>query len=394
MITRDLQAIHQILSVFEKSKIQSDLLLDTLPITFMVIDQSGDIFRGNNDAALLFNINFENLVGKNIFSLFSEENRLDYIKYFEHVLTGECERAQFDLSVCLESGSERLFVWDISSFHADLGEIKLFKVIGRDVTDFRKQIAESAAIAKELEVTKAIHSLILPKQFRVSTSKLEMSTYYQPAEQVGGDWWWYDQVEESSPLILLADVSGHGVGAAMVTAVLGGTYHMIKHLTRGLHGEEKVKKIFEMINLNLIQTCGEDHWVCLSAIQVLQDKNELVFWNAGGSPVLIKRKDGRIEVLRQPSRPLVGWAMELEPVRCQLFPGDRFFIFSDGVIDFNESNGAQFSLTKFKRVLMDYEGTSIDEMLDQIVNALVSRQQPNSRVNDDRTLIAVEYRGV
>lgn len=394
MITRDLQAIHQILSVFEKSKIQSDLLLDSLPITFMVIDQKGNIYRGNNDAALLFQLGFEDLIGKSILNLFSEEGRLDFFKYFKQLQSREVERSQFDLTVHIHPGVERLFVWDISPFYADIGQLKLFKIIGKDVTDFRKQIAESAAIAKELEVTKAIHSLILPKQFRVSTSKLEMSTYYQPAEQVGGDWWWYDQVEESSPLILLADVSGHGVGAAMVTAVLGGTYHMIKHLTRGLLGEDKVKKIFEMINLNLIQTCGEDHWVCLSAIQVLQDKNELVFWNAGGSPVLIKRKDGRIDVLRNPSRPLVGWAMELQPVRCQLLPGDRFFIFSDGVIDFNEANGSQFSLTKFKRVLMDYESSSIDETLDQIVNALVSRQQPKSRVNDDRTLIAVEYRGV
>lgn len=391
MITRDLQAIHQIVSVFEKSKFQSDNLLDTLPFVFSVIDQNGQILRGNRDTAALFDLSFENLIGKSFYSFFKEENLTTFFTHFDRVKMGEIEHAQFDLSIHDHAGNERIFVWDLSPFPGVRGaRMTLFKIVGRDVTEFRKQVAQSTAVAKEMEVTKAIQTMLLPKEAQTVSSQFKLATYYQPAEQVGGDWWWYDETDPSSPLLLLADVSGHGVGAAMVTAILGASYHMIRQLTQGLQGEAKVQKIFEMIHLNLIETSGHDSWVCLSAVQVLREQNQIVYWNAGGLPLFIKRKEGKLDVLKQVSRPLVSSPVEMKPVRAPLMEGDQFFLFSDGVIDFEDLDGVAFNLNKLKRVFESYQHNPIQLTLDHVIKTLTALQRPGSPVNDDRTLVGME----
>lgn len=392
MITRDLQAVHQILSVYEKSKFQADHLLDYLPVSFAVMDEQGIILRGNYDTAILFNVEFEHLIGKAMDSLFTGESKQVFFNYFAQVKMGETERNKFDLPITDLSGNERLFVWDISPLKGQIGGKTLFKIVGRDVTDFRKRVAESIAMAKEMEVTKAIQTLLLPKQIRLTSQRIRMAAYYQPADQVGGDWWWFDQEEDNAPLILLADVSGHGVGPAMVTAVLGSSYNMIKQLTQGLHGDEKVRKIFEMIHANLIQTCGHDYWVCMSALQIFIEKKEFVFWNSGGPPIFVKRKSGQMEIFKQPSSALVGAPLDLKPIRAELCQGDRFFIFSDGLIDFDDLSGSAFNLNKLRKLITGFEDNlPIDQLLDHLIQGLSSKQMPGTSVRDDRTLIAFEF---
>ena len=84
---------------------------------------------------------------------------------------------------------------------------------------------ENRAMKKDLEVTHAVQSLILPKQDTFTSDQVKLASFYKAAGQSGGDWWWYDVDKERGVLtIVLGDVTGHGAGPAMISAVVAGIF--------------------------------------------------------------------------------------------------------------------------------------------------------------------------
>lgn len=389
MKNREIQALHQVLTVYEQSKINTDRILDSMPTVFFIIDQNNLILRGNLDASTLFGCTSAQLIGRDFFSLFDEFGRAFFESHFERIKKKELERASFDLEWQHSSGVTRVFVWDIAPLEGPFSKGQPYRVMGRDVTDFRKQIADAVALSKEFEVMSAVQSLFLPNENGVSTTNFDIASYYRPAERVGGDWWRSDQDHDDHLLLVLADVSGHGVGAAMITGVVGSSYNLIRNLCLQQPSEIKTRRILELINLNLSQICSGRYWFSISVVEIFIEKNELHFWNAGGPPIYIKKANGDFLKLNKVSRPLGGDIQQLDPICTEFLPGDRCFVYSDGIFDFEQSDGDYFSLQKLKRIFEHEPIQDVNEMLSSILKKLKAYEKPTEHTLDDRTLIVV-----
>lgn len=389
MKNREIQALHQLMTVYEQSKINTDRILDSMPTVFFILDQNNLILRGNLDASVLFGCSSAQLIGKDFFSIFDEFGRAFFESNFEKVKKGEFQRVSFDLEWQPASGLARVFVWDIAPLDGTFSKGQPYRVMGRDVTDFRKQIADAVALSKEFEVMSAVQSLFLPNENGISTVNFDIASYYRPAERVGGDWWRSDQDNEDHLLLVLADVSGHGIGAAMITGAVGSSYNLIRNLCLQHPSESKTRRILELINLNLSQICSGRYWFSISVVEIFIEKNELHFWNAGGPPIYIKKANGDFLKLNKVSRPLGADFQKLEPVRTEFLPGDRCFVYSDGVFDFEQSNGEYFSLQKLKRIFEREPIQDVNEMLSSILGKLKEHEKPTEQTLDDRTLIIV-----
>src|SRR5207244_8208632 len=81
-----------------------------------------------------------------------------------------------------------------------------------------QQTAEKARLEQELEVARTIQETLVPPNDPVSNGFFKFACYFQPASQSGGDWWTWHQLVGDKVLVVIGDVTGHGVPSAMITA--------------------------------------------------------------------------------------------------------------------------------------------------------------------------------
>lgn len=206
--------------------------------------------------------------------------------------------------------------------------------INSTVTTLKQYIAEAAArIDKELEFAQQIQYSSLPTVFP-ERYEFELYAKMATAKEVGGDFYDFYMLDEHTVAFLIADVSGKGIPAAMFMMKAKTT---IKDLAEsGLAPDE----IFTRANEKLCE--NNDAGMFVTAWLGILDLSSglLKFVNAGHNPPLICKSGGRFEYLKARSG-LVLAGMEGIKYRkneLQLAPGDRIYLYTDGVTEATDSN--------------------------------------------------------
>ena len=199
--------------------------------------------------------------------------------------------------------------------------------INSTVTTLKRYIAEAAArIDKELEYAKQIQLSALPTNFPNGDT---YSIYAQmiAAKEVGGDFYDFYKLSDTTVAFLAADVSGKGIPAAMFMMT---AKTIIKDLAeRGL----PVNEIFTQANEKLCE--NNESGMFVTAWMGILDltTGQVTFANAGHNPPLLKRANGSFEYLKTRA----GFVLAgMEGIRYRigeltLYPGDRLFLYTDGV---------------------------------------------------------------
>ena len=199
--------------------------------------------------------------------------------------------------------------------------------INSTVSTLKRYIAEAAArIDKELEYAKQIQLSALPTNFPTGD---DYSIYAQmiAAKEVGGDFYDFYKLSDTTVAFLAADVSGKGIPAAMFMMT---AKTILKDLAeRGL----AVNEIFTQANEKLCE--NNESGMFVTAWMGILDltTGQVKFANAGHNPPLLKRADGSFEYLKTRA----GFVLAgMEGIRYRvgeltLHPGDRLFLYTDGV---------------------------------------------------------------
>ena len=199
--------------------------------------------------------------------------------------------------------------------------------INSTVTTLKRYIAEAAArIDKELEYAKQIQLSALPTNFPDGD---DYSIYAQmiAAKEVGGDFYDFYKLNDTTVAFLAADVSGKGIPAAMFMMT---AKTILKDLAeRGL----AVNEIFTQANEKLCE--NNESGMFVTAWMGILDitTGQVKFANAGHNPPLLKRANGSFEYLKTRA----GFVLAgMEGIRYRigelaLYPGDRLFLYTDGV---------------------------------------------------------------
>ncbi len=221
---------------------------------------------------------------------------------------------QGDLNVTVDVRSNREF----SSLSDD---------INSTVTTLKRYIAEAAArIDKELEYAKQIQLSALPTNFP-ENEDFEIYAQMMAAKEVGGDFYDFYKLNDTTVAFLAADVSGKGIPAAMFMMT---AKTIIKDLAES---GMAVNDIFTKANEKLCE--NNESGMFVTAWMGILDltTGNLRFANAGHNPPLLKRADGRFEYLKTRA----GFVLAgMDGVRYRvgelmLSPGDRLFLYTDGV---------------------------------------------------------------
>jgi serine phosphatase RsbU (regulator of sigma subunit)/tetratricopeptide (TPR) repeat protein len=232
-------------------------------------------------------------------------------------------------------------------------------------------------LEKELEVTKAVQAMVLPRESEHRTSRVALRAFYSAANRCGGDWWWYED-EPGAALLMVGDVTGHGAGAAMVCAAAAGSYRTL----RRARPDAPVPDLLAGVSETLKELAQGSYLMTMAAIRVELSPGAAVLkvWNAGAPPLFLTRADGRVEVLTAPGAPL-GFSTQLGFVERALGTGDRLLVFTDGLIDL-------LRMRRVRDLCVQMAPLRLDEAAQVLTSAL--EQPMQSGRDDDITFVVMD----
>ena len=247
-----------------------------------------------------------------------------------------------------------------------------FVDLTHELDDYTAQIRDAAAaqerIKFELETAAAIQQHMLPEDTPEFPGHPEykLCASMKPAKEVGGDFYDYFLVDDTHLVLLIADVSDKGVPAALFMAE---ARTMIR--SRAQTGEEP-EQILYYVNDQLNK--GNDRGFFVTVWMALLDleTGEGVAVNAGHEPPVICREGGDFELVRYRHSLAVGMmkGMEFPQHTFRLEPGDKLFVFTDGVPEALNSSSEQFGTDRMLKVLNENRNEDPAGLLAAVARAI------------------------
>lgn len=264
-------------------------------------------------------------------------------------------------------------------------------VAGRTRHLLEKQIKDSEErqrISTELDVATRIQGDMLPCIFPAFPERPEFDIYasMNPAKEVGGDFYDFFMVDETHLAIVIADVSGKGIPAALFM-VIGKT--LIKDHTKPGHD---LGDIFSEVNDLLCESNSEGLFI--TAFEGILDlvTGEFSFVNAGHEMPFIAKAGNTYEPYKlKPGFVLAGMEnMKYQSGRIQLSPGDKIFQYTDGVTEATNAANELYGMERLANVLSENTAKKPAELL-PAVKADIDAFVGDAPQFDDITMLCVSY---
>lgn len=277
----------------------------------------------------------------------------------------------------------------IIDVHSHQEFVMLSEDINTTVDTLKKYIKEAEErIDKELEMARQIQHSALPSVFPPFPERKDFDLYasMDAAKEVGGDFYDFYLLNPSTLIILIADVSGKGIPAAMFMMT---AKSLIKSLVEsGLEIEEA----FTKANQKLCANNDADMFVTAWMGKLDLQTGQLSYVNAGHNPPLIRHKDGAFEYLRtRPNFVLAG--MDITKYRCNeltLCPGDMIYLYTDGVTEAANPEELLYGEERLQSIADSYKGTNPKELCDLLKQDVLSFTDGAAQ-SDDITMLAAAF---
>jgi sigma-B regulation protein RsbU (phosphoserine phosphatase) len=238
------------------------------------------------------------------------------------------------------------------------------------------------SIESELAIAREIQNAILPTA-SPEMQNLRITTAYHPMTAVAGDFYDFIPVDQHCIGVLVADVSGHGVPAALVAAMMK---IAVQSIVLCAHSPADV---LQGLNRMLFGQ-APDQFVT-AAYLFIDTQNYKARYSAAGHPPLLLSRAGTLH--RIESNGLVfGVTPQPEyPVRnIPICPGDRLLLYTDGVIEPENSKGQPFGGFKLERVVLGTQMCSASELTDRLLTEIRAWQPASMAQQDDITLVVID----
>ena len=256
--------------------------------------------------------------------------------------------------------------------------------INATVAALKKAIEDEAQrLDAELEMGRTIQTSVLPVDF-TGHEHCKLHAGMFTAREVGGDFYDFFAIDEEHLAILIADVSGKGITAAL--------YMMnAKALLKDLIKKYPLAEAFNIANKELCKN-NKAHMFLTAFAGVVDLRTGIVTCvNAGHNPPVLKHVDGKTEYLRlKPSLVLSASAkVKYTAFPVQLAPGDRLLLYTDGVTEAMNPDQALWGEERLLAAVSEFSGT-LPDMLDSI-HQQVTEFAATAPQNDDITMLLLEY---
>ena len=200
---------------------------------------------------------------------------------------------------------------------------------------FLKQRERRIYLARSMSDAKSVQSTLIPLEKKVPG--IQIASYYRSAQETGGDWFDFHHDKKADFLyVFIADVTGHGVSAALITGVVcGACKSLIHHLcTQNLRPGEVLTKLAQAVNASILETGSRTgRLTTMSLVAIDIKKGNLYSVNAGHPFTHVIGNQSIKPIVSQGSPLGLKEQPEFAAVQYKLSKGDTVFLYTDGLVE-------------------------------------------------------------
>ncbi|AXC11094.1 Serine phosphatase RsbU, regulator of sigma subunit [Acidisarcina polymorpha] len=240
--------------------------------------------------------------------------------------------------------------------------------------------AQFGEIQKELEIAKRIQLSILPGNFPESTD-FSVTARYLPMTSVAGDFYDFLISDSREAGLLIADVSGHGVPAALIAS-------MVKLAASSQR--DNVRDPAELLRGMNLSLCGNTQQQFITAAYVhLDAKTGELRYSAAGHPPMLLLRNGEVVEIEENGLMLAAFTFSgYSNHACSLQPGDRLLLYTDGILEAANEAKEEFGQKRLQALLQKSAGLPQSQAVELILSTV---QQWSVTQDDDLTLLVCDY---
>ena len=303
-----------------------------------------------------------------------------------HKLTDKVSRIKgdtLDFTWDLNTGDETQLLAE--SFQSLTQRMKTY------IDDIQKITAEKERIGTELELATRIQADMLPNSFPAFPDRNDFDIYASmtPAKEVGGDFYDFFLIDDDHLALVIADVSGKGIPAALFMMV---SMILIENAVKnGLSPAKVLEKVNDQICSNNKEEMFVTVWLGILDLKT----GSLTAANAGHEYPTLKQAGEEFRLIKDPHGFVIGGlpGEEYEEYEWQLKPGAKIFVYTDGIPEAGEKRSDLFGTDRLMVALKSAENKSPENIL-AAVDAAVHDFVGGAPQFDDLTMLCLEYKGL
>lgn len=252
-----------------------------------------------------------------------------------------------------------------------------------------RSYVKGRTLEEQVEIARQVQSKLLPDPL-VQLAGVEISTVYQPSEEVGGDF--YDVFANAANgfAAVIGDVSGKGLPAALLMGVIHGAVRTADWQKTGTNHEEESRRL----NRLLYERASGNRFASMFWCVYERHLRSLRYVNAGHClPLLVSRSNGALTIHRlEEGGPVLG--LLPEATYCSstvtIAPGDLLVMYSDGLVEANNAEGEEYGEARLAGLLRSHFNKSTGEIRKVLMSSWKAFS-PMSHVQDDLTLTIIRF---
>lgn len=271
-----------------------------------------------------------------------------------------------------------------------------FNTMSHDIKVYMENLAEVTAdrerIATELNVAKHIQASLLPSTFPPFPDRKEFDLYaiMEPAREVGGDFYDFFMLDERRLAIVIADVSGKGVPAALFMVIA-------RTLIKNQSGFASApSEVLEIVNNKLLESNDAGLFVTVFMGILEIDSGRFLYSNAGHNPPAISKSRGKFEMLKTDSGFILAGFEDFKysTDEIMLAPGDRILFYTDGVTEATNQREELFGDDRLLHTLNrdNVFNNNVEDLVHSIRHE-IDVFADGAQQADDITIMVLSYKG-
>jgi sigma-B regulation protein RsbU (phosphoserine phosphatase) len=239
-----------------------------------------------------------------------------------------------------------------------------------------KDNLRQAAVKKELELASEMQAMLFPNALP-KDDKIEIAAFYQPHQEIGGDYYDFVKLNDNEVALCMADVSGKGVSAALLMANFQANIRAL------FYHSSSLPDIITELNKRVNASAKGEKFITLFVAKYNFITRVMTYINAGQNPPLFLY-DNTVSQLSV-GCPGLGMLEEIRSIKEGIInvpEGASLICYTDGVTELENEESKEFGLSKLELILVEKQNSSMKELNDYVVTKLKKHKGSRGYVDD------------
>ena len=347
----------------------------------------GTIASWNKGAEKIFGYTEEEMIGRQISTLVPPSYLEELLQAHEKIRRGE-HIEHFETVRIRKDGAERDMSLTFSPVLDGQGRVVAVSTIGRDITEQKKAerlLLDHVRFNRELEIAQEIQQSFL-SACPWELPGLLMACCCTPATHVGGDYYDFFTPEADLVDLVIADITGHSLGAALLMTETRSVLHA------KIGAGRSPGKLLAIVNdLLYDDLCRSELQISMFYARLETETHTLIYANAGHNrPLLYRCRDGSLEELDGDGLLLgIKTGVYFEEKSCSVETGDILLMYTDGVAEAENTREEVFGVERLGKIIVSQSHRHPQEIINAIMTGLASFSGTRPRT-DDVTMVAIK----